>query len=280
MSGTTQVITSGYDLSIENRVAQITFNRADKRNSLLPAFWTEFPKTIKELSERGDVRCIVIQAEGKVFSAGMDLSVFASPGKFLCTSPLEREHLRNVIISLQDSLTVLEKARIPIIAAVQGGCLGAGLDLVAACDIRYCTADAYFCIQEINIGILADMGTLQRLPRKMPDGLVRELAFTGERLPAERAKDCGFVNDIFLTQNQMREHAMKVAQKIAGNAPLVVSASKECLNYSADHTIEDSLRYCANVQSFIFDAEEVAKQFQSTNNPPEFKDLKPVSQSL
>ncbi len=272
-------MTSCFDLTVEEKVARITFNRADKRNSMLPAFWSDFPKTIKELSDRGEVRCILIDAQGTHFSAGMDLSVFAAADKFLTNSSTNREHLRNLILSLQDALSILEKSRIPVIAAVQGGCLGAGLDLVSACDIRFATEDAYFCIQEINIGIMADLGTLQRLPRKLPDGIVRELAFTGCKLSSARAREVGFVNEVFPTVEKMNEEALKVARTIAGKPPLVVSASKECINYALDNRVADSLMYAANVQSFIFDAEEVAAQIRKNGNP-EHRSLKPVSLTL
>lgn len=274
-------MTNCFDLKINDKIARLTFNRPEKRNSLLPGFWSDFPQAVKELSDSGEVRCIVIDAEGPLFSAGMDLSVFAAQDKFLTNSSINREHLRNLILNLQDTLTVLESSRCPVIAAVQGGCLGAGLDLVSACDIRYATGDAYFCIQEVNIGIMADLGTLQRLPRKLPDGIVRELAFTGERLSAPRAKELGFVSDTLPTHEALIERVMTVAEQIACKSPLVVSASKECLNYAAEHTVSDSLLYAANVQSYVFDAAEVAAQLhRKSENGAEHSDLKAVSMSL
>ncbi|MBX9666197.1 MAG: enoyl-CoA hydratase/isomerase family protein [Candidatus Obscuribacterales bacterium] len=272
-------MTSCFDLTVEDKIARITFNRAEKRNSMLPEFWSDFPKAIKQLSDLGEVRCIVLDAQGTHFSAGMDLSVFAAADKFVTNSSTNREHLRNLILSLQDALSVLEKCRIPVIAAVQGGCLGAGLDLASACDIRFATEDAYFCIQEINIGIMADLGTLQRLPHKLPDGIVRELAFTGGKLTATRAHNVGFVNDVFASVEKMNEHVLAVARAIASKPPLVVSSSKECINYSLDNRVADSLMYAANVQSFIFDAEEVAAQIRK-NGKSEHSSLKPVSLTL
>lgn len=273
-------MTSCFDVSVNNKIARITFNRPEKRNSMLPEFWTDFPRAIKELSDGGEVRCIVIDAQGPMFSAGMDLSVFAAQDKFKTDTSTNREHLRNLILSLQDSLTVLEKSRCPVIAAVQGGCLGAGLDLISACDIRFATEDAYFCIQEVNIGIMADLGTLQRLPRKLPDGIVRELAFTGDRLPAARAKEVGFINDVLPTPEALLERAMTVAAKIASKAPLVVSGSKECINHANDHSISESLMFCANMQSFVFDAEEVANQIRQAGKGAEHSNLKAVSLTL
>jgi enoyl-CoA hydratase len=273
-------MTSCFDLTINEKIARLTFNRPEKRNSMLPEFWSDFPKAIKELSDGGEVRAIVIDAQGPLFSAGMDLAVFAAVDKFRTDSAVAREHLKNLVLSLQDALTVLERSRVPVIAAVQGGCLGAGLDLVSACDMRFATEDAYFCIQEINIGIMADLGTLQRLPRKLPDGVVRELAFTGDRLPAARAEKLGFVNAVFPSQEAMLEHAMATAKKIAGKPPLVVAASKDCINYAAEHDLCDSLLQAANVQSYVFDAQEVAAIIRKAGAEAEYADLKPVSLSL
>lgn len=273
-------MTSSFNLTTDDKIARLTFNRPEKRNSMLPEFWSDFPKAIKELSDGGEVRALIIDAEGPLFSAGMDLSVFAAVDKFRTDSSTAREHLKNLVLTLQDALTVLEHARFPIIAAIQGGCLGAGLDLVSACDIRLATNDAYFCVQEINIGIMADLGTLQRLPRKLPDAIVRELAFTGDRFPADRAEKLGFVNAVFESREAMIEHATALARKIASKPPLVVSASKECINYASEHHIADSLLQAANVQSYIFDPQEVAAIIRKAGAEAEHADLKPVSLSL
>jgi enoyl-CoA hydratase len=272
-------MSSCFDVAISDKIARLTFNRPEKRNSMLPEFWTDFPRTIQSLSDAGDVRAIVIDAQGPFFSAGMDLSVFAAVDRFKTDTPVAREHLKHLVLTLQQALTVLESCRLPVIAAVQGGCLGAGLDLVSACDIRFATEDAYFCIQEINIGIMADLGTLQRLPRKLPDGIVRELAYTGARLTAGRAERLGFVNAVLPTHNELIERALEVAKTIAGKAPLVVTASKECINYANEHHIADSLLQAANVQSFVFDAREVMAAIKAGADA-QHADLKPLSMSL
>ena len=209
----------------------------------------------------------------------MDLAVFAAVDKFRTDSSVAREHLKHLVLSLQDALTVLETSRVPVIAVVQGGCLGAGLDLVSACDLRFATEDAYFCIQEINIGIMADLGTLQRLPRKLPDGIVRELAFTGGQLTAARAEKLGFVNAVLPAHESALEHAMQVAAKIASKPPLVVAASKECINYANEHNLTDSLLHAANVQSYVFDAREVMAAIKAGADA-QHADLKPLSLTL
>ena len=148
-------------------------------------------------------------------------------------------------MKLQDVFSRLERARFPVIAATQGGCVGGGVDLIAACDMRYCRADAFFVIQEINIGLAADVGTLQRLPKLIPAGLMRELAYTGRRIFAEEAKASGLVNAVFEDQETLLSEVRRIARGIAEKSPLAIHSSKEIMNYARDHTLEDALRYQA-----------------------------------
>jgi enoyl-CoA hydratase len=185
----------------------------------------------------------------------MDLSVFQGQG----VSPLPtqepgrlREAVRRTVLELQDSLSALEQARMPVIAAIQGGCIGGGVDMVCAADMRYCTEDAFFCIAEINIGMTADVGTLQRLPHLIPQGVVRELAYTGRRLPARRALALGLVNEVFPDHEALVAGALAVAREIAAHSPLAVHGSKEMLNYARDHSVAESLQYMAAWQSGMF----------------------------
>ena len=163
------------------------------------------------------------------------------------------ENLRRVVLQLQDTLSSLEKVRLPVLAAVHGGCIGGALDLVCAADSRYCTSDAYFTIKETELGMTADVGTLQRLPKLMPEGVVRELAYTGRKFGAEEAHHrLGFVNSVYETQEAMLEGVMSIAAQIAANSPLAVTGCKEMINFSRDHSVEDSLRYMATWQSGMF----------------------------
>ena len=153
----------------------------------------------------------MLSSTGKHFTAGMDLAVFTRPDGITGerTDPhLRAEQFRANLRPLQDAFTCLEQARMPVIACIQGGCIGAGVDMISACDIRFATKDAFFCIQEINIGMTADVGTFPRLCNLMPEGWVRQIAYTGERLPAQKAKEIGLVNEVFDTQEAMLEHAM------------------------------------------------------------------------
>ena len=190
---------------------------------------------------------------------------------------MRKESGYRVTLDLQHTITCLEKARIPVIAAVQGACVGGGVDLATATDMRYCTSDAFFCIQEINIGMAADVGTLQRIPRLIPEGVVRELAYTGRRFLPEEAMKHGLVNEVFETKEEMMERVMEVAANIASKGPLAIAGTKESLNYGRDHTVEESLNHIAlwNTAVGISDEMSVAFKAKAENTEPEFEDMLP-----
>jgi enoyl-CoA hydratase len=276
---------SCFDLSVRDRIAHLRLNRPEKRNSMIPEFWRELPEAVWRLHEGGDARVIVISSSGPHFTAGMDLSVFASnglDGGGRGEVGRMRANLRMMVLRLQESFSCLEKVRIPVIAAVQGGCIGGGVDMVSACDLRYCTQDAFFCIQEINLGMTADVGTLQRLPRLIPEGVVRELAYTGRRLPAVRAKEVGLVNEVYPSQEAMLEGVMQVAGEIAERSPLAIWGSKEMLTYSRDHSVADSLNYIATWQTGMFQTADLSEAMQARQEKrsPSFDDLVPLRKDL
>ena len=174
--------------SVNDGVGHIELAAPDEFNRMPPAFWNEFPAAVMEMDSSGSVRALVISAQGKHFSSGMDTAAFTTPASQQSFDAGRRgERARRNLAGLQEAFTTIEKVRMPVLAAIQGACIGGGVDMVSACDMRYCTSDAFFCIQEINIGLSADVGTLQRLPNLIPDGLMRELAYTGRRLFAEEA---------------------------------------------------------------------------------------------
>ena len=185
-----------FDVEEADGVAHLRLCRPDAYNSMVPAFWAELPEIVGELSDSGRVRAVVLSSTGKHFSAGMDLAVFTGGADAAVASEAIRETgrqraaLRYNVVHLQQSFSILEQARMPVLAAIQGGCIGGAVDMVTAADCRYATRDAFFCIQEINIGMTADVGTLQRLPKLIPEGIVRELAYTGRRMPADEAHAC------------------------------------------------------------------------------------------
>jgi len=257
-------------------------NRPEQMNSMIKEFWSELPQAIRDIEAAGKTRVIVLSSEGKHFSAGMDLSVFETGDNLKTDSPNDREKLKQLILWLQSGFNALERCRVPVIAAIQGACIGGAFDMVAACDLRYATQDASFKIQEINLAMMADLGGLQRLPYLIPDALVRELAFTGEGLSAERALALGLINEVLPNHEELLKKVMRVAEQIASRAPLAVSASKEAINYARDHNISDALLHCANLQASIFSISDLAECMRSKKEKrnPSFGDLQPLKNSL
>lgn len=272
-----------FTVDIANRVGHITLARPDELNTMIPAFWRELPAIVNELSDAGDVRVIVVSSSGKHFTAGMDLSVFGGDG-LAGTGEVGRvrANLRLNVLHLQEAFTAFERARVPVIAAVQGGCIGGGVDMVCACDMRYATADAFFCIQEINIGMTADVGTLQRLPKLIPDAIAREYAYTGRRLTAARAYELGFVNGVYDTHDQMIEGVMAVAAEIAARSPLAVWGSKEMITYARDHSVADGLNFIATWQTGMFQPADMTEAFvaRAERRDPSYDDLHAVRRGL
>ena len=272
-----------FDVLIEKGVATVTLNRGEKLNTMIPAFWSELPKVIDEINSSGEARVIVLASTGKHFSAGMDLAVFSmDSGESQAEVGRLRANLRENALHLQDSFNCLEKARIPVLAAIQGGCIGGAVDMVTACDMRYASEDAFFCIQEINIGMTADVGTLQRLPKLIPEGVCRELAYTGRRMKADEAKSVGLVNEVFSDQDSLLDGVMEIAEEIASKSPLAIWGSKEMITYSRDHSTSDSLNYIATWQSGMFQPADMKEAFQAKaeNRPSEFDDLLPLNKGL
>ncbi len=243
-----------FTLEIEDKIAHLQFSRPDALNSMNPAFWRELPQAVRAIDEEASARVIVISSTGKHFSAGMDLAVFTGGGLQAQTEEPGRKHenLRRTVLQLQDCLSQLEKVRMPVLAAIQGGCIGGAVDMVTACDSRYCTEDAFFSIEETKLGMTADVGTLQRLPQLIPQGLMRELAYTGRRLYADEAKAAGLVNKVYADQEAMLNDVMDIAGQIAARSPLAVAGCKEMINYSRDHSVADSLNYMSVWQSGMF----------------------------
>ena len=272
-----------FDVELRDQVAHLRLCRPESLNTMTPAFWSELPAIVKELDRGGEARVIVLSSTGKHFTAGMDLSVFSGGvGQTRGEVGRLRANLRLGVLELQESFTCLERARMPVLAAIQGGCIGGGVDMISACDMRYATRDAFFCIQEINIGMTADVGTLQRLPKIVPEGVARELAYTGRRMSAERAREVGLVNEVFPDHPALLEGVMQVAREIAARSPLAVWGSKEMLNYSRDHSVADGLNYIATWQTGMFQPADMAEALQAKQEKrePSFDDLLPIAKSI
>ncbi len=269
---------STFELNITGKVAEINLNRPEALNSFTREFWSAFREQVEALDDRGDIRALVISSTGKHFTAGMDLGVFQAMPDLSGHEPgRARAALMKTVQAFQETFTCLERARFPVLAAVQGGCIGGGVDLISACDMRYCTEDAFFVIQEINIGMTADVGTFPRLQKLMADGLVRELAYTGRRLGAERALSSGLVNETFASHDDMLTSVRATAQEIAEKSPLAVWGSKEVLNHGRDHSTADTLKHMATWQAGMWHMPDMQKAFEakSSNRKPEFDDLLP-----
>jgi enoyl-CoA hydratase len=269
-----------FNITLDNKIAHVQFSRPEAMNSMDKAFWLELPDCIRDIESQTNARVIVISSTGKHFSAGMDLGVFSDTSTMPQSKDPSRmaEGLRRLVLQLQDSLSTLEEVRLPVLTAIQGGCIGGALDLVCASDSRYCTADAYFTIKETELGMTADVGTLQRLPKLIPAGIVKELAFTGRKFSAAEAQQFGLVNRVYDDQESMLVGVMEIAAQIAANSPLAVTGCKEMLNYSRDHTVEDSLKYMATWQAGMFRPNDMMKTFQAKamKTQAEYDDLLPV----
>ena len=252
-----------FEVSIEDHVAHIQMSRPNEMNSMNKAFWKELPALVNKIDEEALARAIVISSTGKHFSAGMDLGVFMSGDAVPMTGDPGRmgENLRRVVMQLQASMSSLEEIRIPVLVAIHGGCIGGALDLVCAADCRYATEDAYFTIKETELGMTADVGTLQRFPKLVSPGIVRELAYTGRKFNSQEAKDMGLVNAVYPDQESLIAGVLEVAKSIAKNSPLAVTGCKEMINYSRDHSVEDSLKYMATWQSGMFRPNDMMKSF-------------------
>lgn len=260
-------------------VAHLVLNRPERMNQMVPEFFPALRDSLRELHDSGSARVLVISSTGKHFCAGMALETFAGQGSMLDTSsPRARLSFQDSLRRLMDCFTALDEARFPVLCAIQGGCIGGAFDLAAACDIRYASADAFFSVQEINIGMAADLGVLQRLQGIMPSGLARELAYTGERLTAERALAVGLVNAVLPDADSLLAHVMQVAKKIAGKSPLAVAGSKLALNHARDHGVAASLQQMSLLQSAIFDTAEMGRAIVAWKDkqPADFEPLAPI----
>ena len=268
----------------ENGVGHLVLNKGEDLNKMTMNFWYELPKILDEIDRDASLRVLILTSTGKHFCAGMDLKNFGTLGndaeKKTNVPDKARigENLYRVAKELQDMLSKLEKLRIPVLAGIQGGCIGGGLDLVTAADMRFASKDAFFCIQEVNIGMAADIGTLQRLPRVIPEGKVRELAYTGRRMPAEEALETGLVNKVYESQEDLVSGLKEMAAVIASKSPLAVYGTKAILNFSRDHTIAEGLEYNALWSGAMLPQEDMAEAMMSNmeKRDPEFKDMQEI----
>ena len=265
-------------LDIADGIATVTLSRGDKLNTMNAAFWTDVPKAFAAIDAAPSVRAVVIASTGKHFTAGLDLNwagttlapAGSDPGR-------AREAFRRHVHTLQETFSCIDRARVPVIACIQGGCIGGGVDLVTACDLRVGTADCFFTVQEVNIAIVADVGTLQRIPHLLPQGLVRELAYTGRRFGAEEAARYGFLNRVEADHAAALAAARALAGEIAAKSPLAITGIKAVLNHGRDATIAQGLDYVATWNAGMLQGGDLAEAIraQRAKEPARYADLLP-----
>ncbi len=269
-----------FKVDISDNIAHVVLNRPEKRNSMNSAFWREFPEIINDIDRNARARVIVISSTGPHFSAGLDLSMFSASSDASVTNTADDKMQRGVasynhILHMQNTFNCLETARMPVLVAIQGGAFGGGVDLATACDMRYASEDAFLVVQEINIALTADVGTFPRLAKLIPEGIVKEMAYTGRAMPAAEAYERGLVNRVFPTHEAMLDGVMAVANEIAGKAPIAVYGSKRMINYARDHSTEDALDYISIWNTSMMNSGEILEAIGAKNEQrePQFVDL-------
>jgi len=264
-------------LTLEGPVATLRLNRPDKANAMNLPMWHEIRSAFDWADRTPEVRVVILEGEGRHFTSGIDLAMMAGilPAIHDDCDGRARENLRRLILDLQDTLTSLERCRKPVLAAIHGACVGGGIDLSCCADMRYCSADAYFSVKEIDIGMVADVGTLQRLPKLVGNqGWVRELTYTGRRFDAAEAGAQGFVQRVFESREALQAGVRELAAQIAAKSPLSIRGAKEMLNYSRDHSVADGLNHIATWNAAMLMSEDLmaAMTAGQTGQAPSFRD--------
>jgi len=265
-----------FEVKIENYIAQVMFNRPEKANAIHQKGWEKLKCIFEELSDDPKVRVVILKSTGKHFCAGIDLSLlmsFQQLNEINCDGR-KREIFLKTLRQLQACVNAIENCRKPVLAAIHGGCIGGGVDIVAACDMRYASEDAYFTIKEIDMGMVADLGTLQRLPKIISPGVAAELAYTGRKMYAMEAEKVGLINRSFTNKAEMQSEVEKIAATIASKSPLSIRGTKEVLLYARDHSVNEGLQHIQLWNSAMFLSNDLMEAFQSgiEKRPSEFED--------
>ncbi len=264
-------------ITLADHIATVTLNRPEKANAMNWAMWQDIRSAMQWADRTPEVRVAIIEGEGKHFTSGIDLTMMMglqAQIKDECDGR-SREKLRLLILEMQDTLSSIDRCRKPVLAAIHGGCVGGGVDLISCTDMRYCTVDAYFTIKEIDIGMVADVGTLQRLPKLIGhQGLVREMAYTGRKVLGDEAQRIGLVNQTYDTREALMAGVREIAATIASKSPLSIRGTKEMLNYSRDHSVADGLNHIATWNSAMLMSSDLmsAMMASMSKQTPQFKD--------
>ncbi|MFZ1455855.1 MAG: crotonase/enoyl-CoA hydratase family protein [Saprospiraceae bacterium] len=260
----------------ENKIAHVSLHRPEKANALNVAAWFELESIFREISENDGIRVVVLSGgESKHFCAGIDLEMLMS----IATSDIKcegrrREQIRKFVLQLQAPINAIELCTKPVIAAIHGGCIGAGVDIVTACDMRYCTDDTYFTVKEIDMGMVADLGTLQRLPKIIPEGIAREMAYTGRNVYGPEAEKYALVNRSYENKEIMMTEVMKAAEIIVQKSPLSIRGTKNILQHTRDHSVHDGLQYIASWNAGMLLSDDLQEAFMAKmqKRPAIYKD--------
>ncbi|NP_001086341.1 enoyl-CoA hydratase 1, peroxisomal L homeolog [Xenopus laevis] len=261
---------------VPNHIIHVEINRPEKRNAMNKAFWREMVLCFQAISEDASCRAVVISGAGKMFTSGIDL--FDLGSDFLQQQEDDPAriawNIRKKISDYQETFSVIEKCTKPVIAAVHSACIGGGVDLISACDIRYCTQDAWFQVKEVDLGLAADVGTLQRLPKVIGSrSLVNELAFTARKMMSEEAKTCGLVSRVFPDKASLLSAAFELASEIASKSPVAVQGTKVNLVYARDHSVQESLDYMATWNMSMLQSQDLLKSAQAAMEKKTPKDV-------
>lgn len=257
------------ETEIDGQLGWLWLNRPDKHNALSTDMWTDIPDAVADLTADERIRCLVVAGRGPSFTGGIDLTMLGAFAGERASHADRSRHIRDDIVRLQRTMTVFEEARVPVIAAVHGYCLGAGIDLITACDIRFASPDSKFGIRETPMGLVADVGTVQRLPRVIGRGHVAELLFTGRDFDAAEAARIGLVNRVV---DDVHDHARSVATQIAANSPLVVEGAKEVLRLQEGMTIGAALDHMALWNAAFLMSNDLTEAMSSfaERRPPDY----------
>ncbi len=265
-----------FKYSVQNKVAHVVLNRSEKVNALNETAWNELQEIFERIDSDSGVRVAVLSGEGKLFSAGIDLQMLMSVKSVedIECQGRRSEQIMKFVKQLQAPINAIEKCSKPVLAAIHNGCIGGGVDIVAACDMRYCTDDAYFTIKEIDMGMVADLGTLQRLPKFVKPAVVAEMAYTGRKVGAIESKHIGLVNDHFSDKDEMMANVKAIAEKIASKSPLSIRGTKEVLRHTRDHSVDDGLHHMAVWNAAMLLSDDLTAAFTAaiTKQPSDFKD--------
>ena len=251
------------ELSLAEHVLTVCLDRPDKANSMNAPMWDEIQRCFEWADAEPEVRAVVLAGNGKHFCAGIDLDMFSGTGASSGDPARRAEAFRRKALQMQDNLSAIENCRKPVLAAIHYTCIGGGVDLTCCCDMRYASEDAYFSIREIDIGMTADVGTLQRLPRIIPDGVARELAYTGRNMSAEEACEVGFVNRVFADRDTLLAEVQGIARTIASKSPISIRGTKEMILYTRDHSVRDGLNYIATWNAGMMSQQDLMEGLQA-----------------